>query len=59
MLVTEYSQNMLALAEVGFGESGRYGGRLIRWRDGEPTVVTSGLVSPTVVAVMSGRIGRE
>ena len=47
---------MLALAEAGFGESDRYGGRLIRWRDGESTVVASGPVSPTAVAVMSGRI---
>ena len=56
MLVTEYSQNMKALAEVGFGESGRYGGKLVRWRDGAITVIASGLVSPTAVAVMDGRI---
>ena len=56
MLVTEYSQNMQGLAEIGFEESGRYGGRLVRWHDGNLTVIASGLVSPTAVAVMSGRI---
>lgn len=56
MLVTEYSQNMRALAEAGFGESGRYGGRLVRWRDGQLTVVATGLVSPTAVAVLNERI---
>ena len=31
-------------------------GRLVRWRDGAITVVASGLVSPTAVALMDGRI---
>ena len=55
-LVTEYSQNMRELAEAGFMESGRYGGRLVRWRDGSLTVVATGLISPTAVAVMDLRI---
>ena len=56
MLVTEYSQNMRELAASGFGESSKYNGRLLRWRDGGFTVVATGLVSPTAVAVMNGRI---
>ena len=56
MLVTEYSQNMRGLAEIGFGKSGVYGGRLVRWDEGNVTVIASGLVSPTAVAVMAGSI---
>ena len=56
MLVTEYSGDMNALAEVGFKESRLFPGRLVRWRDGAVTVVASGLVSPTALAVVDGRI---
>ena len=56
MLVTEYSGNMNALTQVGYKESSLFPGRLVRWRDGAITVVASGLVSPTAVAVVDGRI---
>ncbi len=56
MLVTEYSGDMNALAEVGYKESSLFPGRLVRWRDGAITVVASDLVSPTAVAVVDGRI---
>ena len=56
MLVTEYSGDMNALAEVGFKNSSLFPGRLVRWRDGAITVVASDLVSPTAVAVVDGRI---
>ena len=56
MLVTEYSSDMKALTEVGFKDSHLFPGRLVRWRDGAITVVASGLVSPTAVALMDGRI---
>ena len=56
MLVTEYSGDMNALAEVGYKNSSLFPGRLVRWRDGAITVVASDLVSPTAVAVMDGRI---
>ena len=56
LLVTEYSGDMNALTEVGYKESSLFPGRLVRWRDGAITVVASGLVSPTAVAVMDGRI---
>ena len=56
MLVTEYSGDMNALAEVGYKESSLFPGRLVRWRDGANTVVANDLVSPTAVAVVDGRI---
>ncbi len=56
LLVTEYSSDMNALTEIGYKESSLFPGRLVRWRDGAITVVASGLVSPTAVAVVDGRI---
>jgi len=31
-------------------------GRLLRWRDGDSQVVSEGLVSPTAVAIVEGRV---
>ncbi|HEY7823141.1 MAG TPA: ScyD/ScyE family protein, partial [Acidimicrobiia bacterium] len=56
MLVTEYSTDMRALAEDDIREAQRVPGRLVRWRDGEITVVADGLVSPSSVTITDGRI---
>jgi hypothetical protein len=56
MLVTEYSTDMRALAEDDIREAERRPGRLVRWREGEITVVAEGLVSPSAVAITAGRI---
>ena len=56
LLVTEFSTDMRALAEDDIREAHRIPGRLVRWRDGEISVVEEGLVSPTSVAVSDGRI---
>ncbi len=56
MLVTEYSTDMRALAEDDIREAQRAPGRLVRWRDGETSVVADGLVSPSSVAIAGGRI---
>lgn len=57
MLVVEFSTDMGTLAqEYDVREADRIPGRLVRWRDGEITVVQDGLVSPTSVAVSGGRI---
>lgn len=56
MLVVEFSSDMRALAEDDIREAHRIPGRLVRWRDGEVTVVREGLVSPTAVVVADGRV---
>ncbi len=56
LLVTEYSTDMHALANDDIREAERIPGRLVRWRDGEITVVEEGLISPSAVAVTEGRI---
>lgn len=56
ILVTEFSTDMRALAVDDIREAQRIPGRLVRWRDGEITVVAEGLVSPSSVAISDGRI---
>ena len=54
LLVTEYSTDMLKLAEKGFARSAEHPGRLVRWERGVRSVVAAELVSPTSVAVVNG-----
>lgn len=57
LLVVEFSTDLRELAQDhDIREADRIPGRLVRWRDGEITVVKEGLVSPTSVAVADGRI---
>ncbi|MFP3881620.1 MAG: hypothetical protein ACLFRT_09660 [Actinomycetota bacterium] len=53
---TEYSTDMRSLAEDDIREAQRISGRLVRWRNGEMTVVAEGLVSPSSVAITDGRV---
>jgi hypothetical protein len=56
MFVTEYSQSMLELSEIGFQESHLFPGRLLLWDAGKVTVIASDLVSPTALALMGSHI---
>lgn len=56
LLVTEFSTDMVVLTNEGIGHAAEFPGRLVRWRNGTIEVVADGLVSPTSVAVVSGRI---
>lgn len=56
LLVVEFSSDLASLEEGDVRDAERFPGRLVRWQDGEMTVVEDGLVSPTSVAVADGRI---
>lgn len=57
LLVTEFSRDMPALvSEYSLDDAAQVPGRLVRWRDGEIEQVAGGLVSPTAVAIVGGRI---
>ena len=57
LLVTEFSRDLARLVRNhDVRDARRIPGRLVRWRDGEITVVADGLVSPTAVTVSQGRI---
>lgn len=57
LLVTEFSTDLGALiTDLDVRQAHRIPGRLVRWEDGEITVVADRLVSPTAVAVSGGRI---
>ncbi len=57
LLVTEFSNNLSALAERGYQHAAELPGRLVRWSPDGVEVVRGGLVSPTSVAVASdGRV---
>ena len=53
LLVTEFSNDLATLNDVGYARSGEFPGKLVRWRgDGyDLEVVADGLFSPTAVAV--------
>ena len=57
MLVTEFSTDMLKLVqELGHRRAAEIPGRVVRWEDGVISVVAEGLVSPTSIAVVDGRV---
>lgn len=57
LLVTEFSTNMSKLIdEFGIESAAEVPGRLVRWHQGDMEVVAEGLVSPTAVAIVDGRI---
>ena len=57
MLVTEFSTDMLRLVqELGHRRAAEIPGRVVRWEDGVISVVTEGLVSPTSIAIVDGRV---
>ncbi|MFQ6027442.1 MAG: ScyD/ScyE family protein [Dehalococcoidia bacterium] len=57
LLVTEFSADMLGLiTDYDIDQAAEIPGRLVRWREGNIEVVAEGLVSPTSVAVLPGRI---
>ena len=57
LLVTEFSADMLRLVqELGHKRAAEIPGRVVRWDNGVISVVAEGLVSPTSVAVVDGRI---
>lgn len=56
MFITEYSQSMLELSEIGFRDSHLFPGRLLLWDAGEITVIASDLVSPTALTLMGNHI---
>ena len=57
LLVTEFSADMLRLVqELGHKRAAEIPGRVVRWDNGVISVVAEGLVSPTSVAIVDGRI---
>ena len=57
LLVTEFSADMLRLVqELGHRRAVEIPGRVVRWDNGVISVVAEGLVSPTSVAIVDGRI---
>ena len=57
ILVTEFSTDMLRLVqELGHRRAEEIPGRVVRWEDGVIAVVAEGLVSPTSIAVVDGRV---
>ncbi len=57
LLVTEFSTDMLRLVqELGHRRAAEIPGRVVRWEDGVISVVAEGLVSPTSIAVVDGRV---
>lgn len=57
LLVTEFSTGMVDLSdEFGLEDVSERPGRLTQWREGDTSVVVEGLVSPTAVAVLDGRV---
>jgi hypothetical protein len=57
LLVVEFSTDLRALVQdEDVRDAHLIPGRLVRWQDGEMTVVADDLVSPTAVAVTNGRI---
>ena len=57
LLVTEFSTDMLRLVqELGHRRAADIPGRVVRWKDGVISVVAEGLVSPTSIAVVEGRV---
>jgi hypothetical protein len=57
LLVTEFSSDLASLErDQDIRDAAQLPGRLVRWMDGEITVVAEGLVSPTSVAVVDDRI---
>ena len=57
LLVTEFSTDMLRLVqELGHRRASEIPGQVVRWEDGAISVVAEGLVSPTSIAIVDGRI---
>ena len=57
LLVTEFSADLAGLIKgPGIEQAEQIPGRLVRWNEGTLEVVADGLVSPTGVAVLGGRI---
>ncbi len=56
LLVTEFSNDLATLDDIGYARSAEYPGRLVRWRGAGQglEVVADGLFSPTALAVDAG-----